>query len=158
MDSGHDLTMGLRIAYLAMHRGANADFSRFGLTADQFVVLAALAEGDGVTQVELVRRIGSDPNTMSGKLARLEGLGLVSRRKRCEDNRARSVTLTGKGRQFQREAWEHNAAFRADLAGLFRPEELRSLIDQLDRIAVAMAARNGGPRGGPDASKHQGGD
>jgi DNA-binding MarR family transcriptional regulator len=145
MDDGHELAMGLRVAYLAMHRGANADVARFGLTADQFVVLAALAEGDGVTQKELVCRIGSDPNTVSGKLARLERQGLVSRRRCREDGRAHRVTLTKEGRRFQRQVWEHNTTFRAELAGLFGPEELRWLIEQLNRIAVAMAAKGGQP-------------
>jgi DNA-binding MarR family transcriptional regulator len=149
MDNGHILAMGLRIAYLAMHRGANADFARFGITADQFVVLAALVEGDGVTQKELVRRIGSDPNTMSGKLARLERLGMVSRRKCRDDGRAHSVTLTKKGRRFQREVWEHNTTFRAELASLFGAEELRLLIVQLHRIAAAMEAKGRGVCGGP---------
>ena len=64
--------MGLRAAYLTMHRRANAEFARFGLTADQFVLLTALAEADGVTQKELARRTASDANTMSEMLGRLE--------------------------------------------------------------------------------------
>ena len=31
---GHDLAMALRVAYLTMHRRANAEFARLGLTAD----------------------------------------------------------------------------------------------------------------------------
>ena len=48
--AGHGLAMGLRAAYLTMHRRANAEFARLGLTADQFVILMALAEVDAVTQ------------------------------------------------------------------------------------------------------------
>ncbi len=70
--AGHELAMGLRAAYLTMHRRANAEFARFHLTADQFVILTALAAEDGVTQKELVRRTASDANTMSEMLGRLE--------------------------------------------------------------------------------------
>ena len=42
--AGHDLAMALRAAYLTMHRRANAEFARFCLTADQFVILTALAQ------------------------------------------------------------------------------------------------------------------
>src|SRR4051812_35769824 len=45
VQAGHNLALGLRAAYLWMHRRANAVFSRFGLTADQFVLLTALAGG-----------------------------------------------------------------------------------------------------------------
>ena len=96
---GHDLAMALRAAYLALHRRTNAELARFGLTADQFVVLTTLAEGDGVTQKELVRRTGSDANTMSEMLARLERRGLVSRERHATDGRARTVALTEQGRE-----------------------------------------------------------
>ena len=38
------------------------------MTADQFVLLSALADADGVTQQELVRRVSSDPNTVRAML------------------------------------------------------------------------------------------
>src|SRR3954451_5395534 len=99
MASGHDLAKRLRAAYLALHRRTNAALSESGVTADQFVLLTALAEGDGVTQKDLVGRTGSDPNTMSEMLARLEKKGVVARERHSEDGRARIVTLTRRGRQ-----------------------------------------------------------
>jgi DNA-binding MarR family transcriptional regulator len=79
MASGHDLAKRLRGAYLALHRRTNAALAEAGLTADQFVLLTALAEEDGVRQSELVGRTGSDPNTKSEMLVRLEKKGLVAR-------------------------------------------------------------------------------
>ena len=75
--AGHILALGLRSAYLTFHRRANAVFARFKLTSDQFVLLTVLAEADGVTQGELMRRTNSDPNTISEMLGRLERRGLV---------------------------------------------------------------------------------
>src|SRR5205085_66588 len=53
MATGHEIAMALRAAYLAMHRRSDAQFARRGVTADQFVLLAALAGGGAVTQRDL---------------------------------------------------------------------------------------------------------
>jgi hypothetical protein len=67
---GHHLALALRGAYLAMHRTCDAHFARAGVTADQFVVLAALAPGQALTQRELAARTSSDPNTLRAMLVR----------------------------------------------------------------------------------------
>jgi len=99
MDSANELPRVLRATYFAMHRVSDAHFSRHGVTADQFVLLACLAEDDGITQQELARRASSDPSTIRAMLLLLEGRRLVARQRDREDNRARLVTLTAKGRQ-----------------------------------------------------------
>jgi DNA-binding MarR family transcriptional regulator len=144
--AGHDLAMGLRAAYLTMHRRANAVLAPFGLTADQFVLLTALAEGDGVTQKELGRRTTSDPNTMSEMLGRLQRRGLVVRERHAQDGRALRVSLTAAGRAAQRRAMEGTVAFREALAGLVPEEEFETLLDHLNRIAAGMSAAAAPPR------------
>ena len=52
MLSGHEIALALRSAYLSMHRQADAYFVAHGVTADQFVLLSALAEEDAVTRPE----------------------------------------------------------------------------------------------------------
>ena len=141
--AGHDLAMALRAAYLTMHRRANAEFARFGLTADQFVILTALAEGDEVTQKELARRTASDANTMSEMLGRLEQRGLIARERDADDGRARRVSLTASGREVQRRAWDGIATFCGTLAGLMPSDELRHLVVQLRRIAGVMTDAGG---------------
>ena len=136
--AGHDLAMGLRAAYLTMHRRANAEFARLGLTADQFVILTALAEADGVTQKELARRTASDANTMSEMLGRLERRGLVTRKRDASDGRARRVSLTASGREIRQGAWDGIAAFCETLAGLVPSAELAALVGHLERIARGM--------------------
>jgi DNA-binding MarR family transcriptional regulator len=130
--------MGLRAAYLTMHRRANAEFARLGLTADQFVILTALAEADAVTQKELARRTASDANTMSEMLGRLERRGLVARKRDASDGRARRVSLTASGRELRQGAWDGIAAFCETLAGLVPSAELAALVGHLDRIARGM--------------------
>ena len=99
---GNTLGMKLRGAYLSMHRTFQAHFARFGITADQFVVLSLLAAEDGLIQRELVRRTSSDANTITALLRLLERDGLIRRVRHENDGRARCVFLTERGRQLQR--------------------------------------------------------
>src|SRR6185369_2330874 len=93
------LAMALRNAYLTMHRKADTYFARFGVTADQLVLLQILADEGAATQQQLVKRASSDPNTVRAMLLLLEGRGFVSRKPHPVDGRARSVSLTKKGRR-----------------------------------------------------------
>src|SRR5580704_10936725 len=138
MTSGREIARALRAAYLALHRQTNACFASDGVTADQFVVLSALADADGVTQQYLVRRVGSDPNTLRAILLLLEGRGLVTREPHPADGRARCVTLTPKGRQVFRKLWVKSEPLRARLLSAFRPDEVTALVGQLRRIADVL--------------------
>ena len=135
---GHELAMSLRAAYLAMHRRTGAALARTGVTADQFVVLAALSEDDALTQRELVSRTSSDPNTVRAMLVLLERRGLVKRRPHPSDGRARSVALTQKGRNVFRRLWRESERLRLALVTALSPAEAAALVDQLRRIAEAL--------------------
>ena len=145
MTSGREVARALRAAYLALHRQTNDCFAQDGVTADQFVLLSALADGDAVTQQELVRRISSDPNTVRAMLLLLEGRGLVTRERHPADGRARCVTLTAKGRQVFKKVWTKSEPLRARLLAAFRPDEVAALVRLLQRVAevLAPAAGNG---------------
>ena len=145
MTPGREVARALRAAYLALHRQTNACFAEDGVTADQFVLLAALADGDAVTQQELVRRVGSDPSTVRAMLLLLERRGLVTRERHPADGRARCVTLTGKGRQVFKKLWTKSEPLRARLLAAFRPNEVAVLVGLLRRVAEVMAgpASNG---------------
>ena len=152
MATARGLPLGLRVAYLAMHRHTDACLARNGCTADQFVLLGLLARRDAVTQQELVRRASSDPNTVRAMLVLLEKRNLVARVGHPTDRRARSVTLTEKGRRLHRRLWADTEPLRQRLHALFRPEELKTLVDFLARISEALSA----PPGREQASKEKG--
>ncbi len=139
MATGHELAMALRLAYRAMHRRSDAQFRRLGVTADQFVLLSALVRGDGITQQELVRRTSSDPNTVRAMLLLLERRGLVSREPHLVDGRARSVTLTRKGRKVHGELLAKSEPVRLRMLAGLRRREVPFLVDLLGRIAREMA-------------------
>ena len=104
MQEGHELGMMLRKAYLAFHRRANAWMLDHGVTADQFVLLTVVAREPGITQITIVERTGSDPNTVAAILRRLEQRRLVRREAHACDRRARCVSLTAEGQRVQRRA------------------------------------------------------
>jgi DNA-binding MarR family transcriptional regulator len=151
VQAGHHLALGLRAAYLMMHRRANAVFSPFGLTADQFVLLTALAGGDGVTQKELARLTHSDPNTISEMLGRLERRGLIRRERHADDARALSVFLTKNGWAAHQRAMEGVAPFCQALAGLVPRDEGETLLGHLNRIAGGVSATDSLPTRGAGA-------
>ena len=139
MTSGREVARALRAAYLALHRQTNDCLAKDTVTADQFVLLAALGEADAVTQQELVRRVGSDPNTVRAMLLLLEGRGLVARERHPADGRARCVTLTAKGRQVFKRLWTKSEPLRARLLTALPPDELTALVALLRRVAEVMA-------------------
>ena len=134
MASGHDIAMALRTAYWAMHRSTEASFPKRTATADQFVLLSLLAEQDGITQQELVRRASSDPNTIRAMLVLLEKRGLVTRERHPMDRRARCVALTRKGRQMYERLWAQSEPLRERLRAGFRAREAQTLVEFLVRI------------------------
>ncbi|HEX5271034.1 MAG TPA: MarR family transcriptional regulator [Gemmataceae bacterium] len=153
MTSGREVPRALRAAYLALHRQTNACFAKDGVTADQFVLLASLAEEDAVTQQELVRRVGSDPNTVRAMLVLLEGRGLVVRERHPADGRARRVSLTAKGRRVFEKLLDKSEALRARLLAAFRPDEVTALAELLRRVADVMAAPEGSLQPPPEVHR-----
>jgi DNA-binding MarR family transcriptional regulator len=98
---GHELAMLLRKAYLSFHRRANSWMLDHGVTADQFVLLTTVAREPGITQIAIVERTSSDPNTVAAVLRRLEQRRLVRREAHACDRRVRCVFLTAEGRRVQ---------------------------------------------------------
>jgi DNA-binding MarR family transcriptional regulator len=145
-----------------MHRVSDAHFSRYGVTADQFVLLACLAERDAITQQELARRASSDPSTIRAMLVLLEGRGLVARGRHPDDGRARVVTLPAKGRRLSQRLWESSEPIRVQMLVGFSADEARSLVGYLRRLThnlVGPRARRSRKQAGPaPASGARGGN
>jgi DNA-binding MarR family transcriptional regulator len=130
----------LRAAYFAMHRASDSHFTRYGITADQFVVLACLRENDAVMQQDLVRRAASDPSTIRAMLVLLEGRGLVIREPHPVDRRAREVSLTAKGRRLCERLWRSSDPIRIQLLAGFSEEESQTLLGFLQRVIQNTAS------------------
>ena len=138
MEKEHHIAMALRAAYLSMHRQTNAHLARLGITADQFVCLVILAEEDGITQNELVKRAASDPNTVRAMLLLLEKRGLVERGTHPTDGRARRVTLTGKGRDIYAKSMMNLKPVHDRLRAPFAAGQAGMLVRNLESIIKIM--------------------
>lgn len=113
-------------------------------TFPQFDVLNQLErERDGLTFVELSRRLLVTAGNLTGIVDRLHAEGLVRRAVHPADRRAFRLTLTPKGRRLVRRAQgRHHRALTALLAGV--PDRdlrvLRRLLDRLRTSASSQAA------------------
>ena len=70
-----------------------------GVTLRQFSVLAALSGNEGVSQSDLVNATGIDRSTLADMVARMEAGGMIKRSDSKTDARAKSVSLTAKGKK-----------------------------------------------------------
>ncbi len=139
MDAWHEIAMSLRGAYLAAHRLADGEFARYGITGDQFPILAVLSDGAVLAQAELCRRTHSDPNTISAMLALMEARGLIRRMRDTQDGRARCVVLRPKGMRVFAKVWGNREGTRKRMEALFTRAEIDTLVELLDRIRHELA-------------------
>ena len=133
-----ELATALRVAYMALHRRSDAQFARYGVTADQFVLLATLARGHALTQRELARRMPSDPSTVRAMLVLLEKRRLVRRDTHPTDGRARTVSLTAAGKRKFRQLWSAGESIRQQMFDELRPGEAKKLVTLLTRVAESL--------------------
>jgi DNA-binding MarR family transcriptional regulator len=124
--------LGARLGYLLKHAQlrlaghAGPALARFGLDARELAVLAVLAAGRPLSQLEAARRLGVDRTTMVALVDTLEGKGLVRRRRSEEDRRRNVVELTEHGSRVRSDAEAaREAAERAFLAPLGEKDAAR---------------------------------
>jgi MarR family transcriptional regulator, organic hydroperoxide resistance regulator len=90
----------------AFNRIYRKPLGRLGLTYPQFLVMAALWGEDGVAVGALGEKLALDTSTLTPLLKRLEGMGLLTRRRAQEDERRVMVSLTEKGSAMRAHAGE----------------------------------------------------
>lgn len=139
MDQRDELPLVMRSAYHGLHRRSNTQFEEYGVTADQFVLLATLARGDALTQRELAARMPSDPSTVRAMLVLLRQRGLVSRDSHPTDGRAKTVTLTKAGRHKFQQVWKAGQSIRDLMVSSLSASEITTLVSLLRRVAESVA-------------------
>ena len=91
----------IRMTHRLMQRALQQRIERSGVTLGMWYFLRVLWDGDGLTQSELSRRIGTmEPTTLSA-IAGMEAAGLVRRERDATDRRKLQVFLTDKGRALE---------------------------------------------------------
>lgn len=138
MQNQRELPIALRRAYLAMHRSTDHVFAKYEVTADQFVLLAALSDDQALTQRQLGLRISSDPSTVRAMLVLLEKKGFVERKSHAADARAKTVSLTPAGKRKFNQLWKAGQKIRKQMYSALGPDETEQFIEFLNRITRSL--------------------
>lgn len=107
-----------------------------GVTYPQYLVLLVLWERDGRGVREICDELGLDTGTLSPLLKRLEGLGLVERRRLISDERRVEIHLTDSGAALRERAADIPRKL-AEATGMSE-EELVALRMSLLRVVAAL--------------------
>lgn len=138
MNPQEEIPLALRAAYLMLHRQSDAAFAPYGVTADQFVLLARLSEGESLTQKELAIRMPSDPSTVRAMLVLLEERGLVRRDPHPTDGRARTAALTAAGRRKFRQLWNAGESIRTQAISEMSSDDAYKLVRLLKQFTESL--------------------
>ena len=79
---------------------------RIGLTYPQYLVMLVLWEQDGILVKDIGARLFLDSGTLTPLLKRLEGNGMVERRRDAHDERQVRISLSAAGRALHGQALE----------------------------------------------------
>jgi DNA-binding MarR family transcriptional regulator len=139
IEQQRELPLVMRAAYMALHRRTEAVFDKYGVTADQFVLMLALRDGGTLTQRELAARISSDASTVRAMLVLLEKSGYVQRANHPTDSRAKTVELTLSGKKKLRQLWKVGQKIRDEMYGTISTREAEVLIGLLRRVAGTLS-------------------
>ena len=112
-------------------------FARWDLSPSQFNVLNLLQDHpDGLTQVELSRRLIMHRSNVTGLVDRLEARRLVCRKDDPADRRAFNVVVTPGGRKLLRQIEPHYYRAAETVWGPISPARARRLVAELNSISL----------------------
>jgi DNA-binding MarR family transcriptional regulator len=128
-----------RLSRLARHldRARKDAFAAHELEVWEFDVLAALRRQGSPYELspgELIRATLSTSGTMTNRVNRLEGRGLVIRQPNNDDRRGVLVQLTDEGRTRVQDALADLLDYERRVLSVLRPEERDELTDVLRRL------------------------
>lgn len=116
-------------------RGYQPHLEKLGITYPQYLVLMVLWEEDGITVNDIAAKLILNTNTVTPLLKRMEGMGIISRRRSMADERKVLITLTEKGRKMRDEAAAIPLQLVEELQQVgITAEELMELKQRLDRL------------------------
>jgi MarR family transcriptional regulator, organic hydroperoxide resistance regulator len=126
------VTYALLQAVKATRAAISPALAANGLHPGQDLLLSALWGEDGITQAELVERLGIRSPTVSKALTRLERVGYV--RREIDANRSRRVFLTPAGRALRQPVEQAWRAADLRLRRQADPEQLTALRAIIGRL------------------------
>ncbi|WP_435174601.1 MarR family winged helix-turn-helix transcriptional regulator [Actinacidiphila sp. bgisy145] len=129
--------LGIRLGYLLKHaqlrlaERAGPALAPFGLDARELAVLALLAAGHPLSQVEAARRLGVDRTTMVALVDVLEGKELVERRRSKKDRRRNVVELTELGKRVLADAEDARESAEREFLAPLGAKDAARLVEAL---------------------------
>lgn len=113
---------------------ARAYEARFGLSIWEWRVLAVLGEGKPTTAQLMCEATAMDKVTVSRAVRALVDRGLILRSENASDRRSSLLHLTADGQAVYDEIAPMALGSESDLLSGLSPEEVRLLLDLLDRL------------------------
>ena len=123
---------------LAFWRMKHAFEREVGLSAATWFLLTMLIDEDGISQGEVSHRFEVDPSRITRLAQRLEGEGLLRRKRDPEDSRVVRLHATEEGKLLIQSCQERREGFEDRIRRAFSPEELVELRRALGVVARLM--------------------
>jgi MarR family transcriptional regulator for hemolysin len=136
--------IGLRLARVAktVSRAFDAALAEADGSLPVWLILVSLKSQTYGAQSEIAAAIGIEGATLTHHLNRMEGAGLVNRRRDPANRRVHRVELTAGGERLFFALLERVLAFDEQLRAGFSERELTQLDRLLDRLATNATATN----------------
>ncbi len=139
----------LRIAQEASFNAIQQVDGGSDLRPGWYTVLTILHDHPGLVPSELSRYCGRDRSTLTGTLKNLAQHGLITRRRRRDDQRSYTVRLTAKGTEMLDRLRDHSQRHDARLDAIVGAEDKPHLLAMLRRIAAGLGTLPGGTQSDP---------
>jgi DNA-binding MarR family transcriptional regulator len=123
---------------LAFWRMKHAFEREVGLSAATWFLLSMIIEEEGISQGEVSHRFEVDPSRITRLAQRLEGEGLLRRKRDPEDNRVVRLYATEEGRLLAESCQERREEFEGRVEREFTLEELTEFRRALGVVARLM--------------------
>ncbi|QQX13393.1 MarR family transcriptional regulator [Bacillus altitudinis] len=105
-----------------------------GISQSRLELLSLLFQADEISQSDLQKKVNIDSAAVTRHLKQLETKGMVTRRRKPEDNRVTLVRLTGEGRTRIEASKKEKERFISEMLENVSDEERKLLTDVLIRI------------------------
>ncbi len=113
-------------------------YSKYGLTTEQFGVLASIKARGPLRPLDLARILERSPNSMSMIVDRMVKAGLVRRTRDRKDRRAVFVSMTDKGRTAVEPAIPAGWEFIHKVVSPLSHNDRRALADMLETVKCEL--------------------
>ncbi|MCY8521664.1 MarR family transcriptional regulator [Bacillus atrophaeus] len=105
-----------------------------GISQSRLELLTLLYHANEISQSDLQKKVNIDSAAVTRHVKQLEAKGMVSRRRKPEDNRITLVRLTEQGRERIESSKKEKERFMKEMLANVSAEERRILIDVLARM------------------------